>query len=108
MSGRANTVAHRRKQALAFIRTAGGWVTAKALTEFLGVDVTQVSRALLGAVSDGTIERQHVQGGSGGSKLSWRLAERRTEPPVFSIDWPPGFKSIFDSVSLPPYEARLR
>lgn len=98
------------KAAVAFIKAAAGWVNARELCAFLGVNVETAGAALAFAVADGQIERQHKQGGNGGSQLQWRVAPPKPEtlPRLFSIDWPGGFVSTFDRVKLPAYEVRAK
>lgn len=97
------------KHAEAFVRHADGrWVAAANLCAFLGVEVETTGMALAHAVARGEVERRHVQGGAGGSKLQWRLRSQEPEPApkIFSIDWPPGFVSTFATVVVPAYEQR--
>lgn len=91
MSGRADTLAHRCKLAVAFIRSRGDWVALKDIAAFLGLNTEQTSRALGSAVTAGKVERLYHHGGCGGSKLSFRITKKQPAPPKFSIDWPPKF-----------------
>lgn len=98
------------KNAEAFVRHADRWVTAAEVCAFLGQNVETVGAALAHAVARGEIERSHIQGGNGGSKLQWRLRVQQLEPPpkIFTVDWPPGFVPRFDTVSVAAYEQRGR
>ena len=93
-------IERRRSAALKLLRSSDGWVPSQDLATFIGCSRDDVTRALAAPLNAGEIERQHIQGGSGGSKLSWRIAQPKPDGRSFSIDWPPGFTPQFDAVKV--------
>lgn len=90
----------RRAAALVFLRSAGRWVEAHEIAVFLDCNVDAATRALAPAFESKLIERKHIHGGAGGSKLFWRMARVQEAASRFSIDWPPGFVFQYDTIAV--------
>lgn len=107
-------------QAIDFIERAqdrrpkGAWIPNVDVCAALGVKPNAIRPSLDKALAVGLVEKSICPNGF----TQWRLGviKSRRKPvkpqPVaatlFSIDWPPGFVSRFDSVAVPTYETRRK
>lgn len=81
-----------------YLRCNGGWVTNKELSLHLSIPIGRISASMVPAVRDGSVQRA-TRGKK--SLLMWRLTPVAPHGVLkFSIDWPPGFISKFDSVHI--------
>lgn len=91
-------------------RPRGSWVANTDVAKHLACRTNALPSSLEPAVAAGLLERSTSAAGF----AQWRLAqpkprrERKAPAPArFSIDWPPGFVSRFDSVKVPAWDAKV-
>ena len=106
--------------ALAFIEAElrdqpkGSWLPNTKIAEHLGCKPNAVWPSLIPAINAGILERSQ----SHNRATQWRMAQpkrrqpskvvqQKAAPRTFSIpNWPPGFVSKFDTVSVPAWDGR--
>lgn len=100
MTSAAMTIA---AQAERYLRHTGGWVKNSELAGHVGVLPSRLTGALAAMLETGEVQRKRC--GKGGV-LHWRAA-LPTPTQLFSVkDWPPGFVSQYDTVSVPALDGR--
>lgn len=103
MTAHALSPASRHTQALRYLRAMNDWVGTRELADHLALDRTLIAGNLAVSLRSGVVEKRTGPGRA----VEWRIA-----PPAplrrFSIDWPRGFVSQFDTVVVPAYEQRGR
>jgi hypothetical protein len=92
----------------------GAWIPNLAVCTALGVKPNAIRPSLDKAIAVGLVERSICPSGFTQWRLGYIKPRRRptkpqpAEVPKFSIDWPPGFVSKFDTVKVPDHEQRRK
>jgi hypothetical protein len=92
----------------------GAWLANTEVSAALGVPPNAIRPSLGPAIDAGLIERSLCPSGYTQWRMGFIKPRRRPtkakppEVPKFSIAWPPGFVSKFDSIKVASYEERRK
>lgn len=91
----------------------GAWLPNTEVCRALGVTPNAIRPSLDKAILVGLVEKSTCPGGFTQWRLGYIKPRRRPTPkvsdaPKFSIDFPPGFVSQFDTIKVATYEERRK